>query len=209
MRALTKWLEMRLRAHNLQALRTVYRIARSFKPFVPSKALPQSLVSDCRFFSSRVAMLDQLPRGGCVAELGTYKGDFAREILSKCLPKELHLIDIDYGHLDRSLAADTRVRCHEGLTDATIAKFPDSYFDWVYVDAGHSYGAVLADAVASATKVKPGGYLLFNDFAHIDPFLGRYGVHRAVVDFVLEMNWPVRLFAFNEFALYDVGLQKP
>jgi hypothetical protein len=67
----------------------------------------------------------------------------------------------------------------------------------------------LADARASAPKVKPGGYLVFNDFAHIDPSLGRYGVHRAVVDFALEGRWPLRLFAFSEYALYDVALQKP
>jgi hypothetical protein len=30
-----------------------------------------------------------------------------------------------------------------------------------------------------------------------------------VVDFALQMNWPLRLFAFNEVALYDLGLQKP
>jgi len=101
------------------------------------------------------------------------------------------------------------VKCHQGLTDATMVTFPDSYFDWIYVDAGHSYAAVLADAFASAPKLKPGGYLLFNDFAHIDPFLGRCGVHRAVVDFALEMNWPLRLFEFNEVALHDIGLQKP
>jgi len=54
-----------------------------------------------------------------------------------------------------------------------------------------------------------GGFLVFNDFAHIDPDVGRYGVHRAVVDFVLETRWPLALFAFHPYALYDVALQKP
>jgi len=204
-----KKLEMRLRKRNSQTLRVVYRLVRSFQPFVASKDLPDELVRDCQFCSSRVAMLDRLARDGCVAELGTYRGDFAREILARNTPKELHLIDVDYFYFDQSLATDPRVKCHEGLTTATIAKFPDSYFDWIYIDAGHSYSAVLSDASACAAKIKRGGYLIFNDFAHIDPFLGRYGVHRAVIDFALERNWPLRLFAFNPFALYDVGLQKP
>jgi hypothetical protein len=51
--------------------------------------------------------------------------------------------------------------------------------------------------------------LVFNDFAHIDPSLGHYGVHRAVVDFALEVRWPLRLFAFSKYALYDVALQNP
>ena len=209
MRGTIKWAEMRLRARNPRTLRHIYRIARSFQPFVPSKTLPEGLIRDCRFYSSRVAMLDYLPGGGRVAELGTYRGDFAREILLRTRPIELHLIDIDYTQFDQSLAVDTRVKCHEGLTTAVIAEFPNSYFDWIYIDAGHSYSTVLSDASACAAKLKPSGYLIFNDFAHIDPFLGRYGVHRAVIDFALEKNWPLRLFAFNPFALYDVGLQKP
>jgi len=154
-------------------------------------------------------MLDHLPRRGHVAELGTHRGDFPREILARNVPNELHLIDIDYSQFDQRLVDDPRVKIHKGLTDSTIAAFADSYFDWIYVDAGHSYAAVLGDAVACVPKLKSGEYLVFNDFAHIDPSLGRYGVHRAVVDFAFRMNWPSRFFAFNEFALYDVGLQMP
>jgi len=108
MRATIKWAEMRLRARNTKTLRLAYRIARSFQLFVPSKTLPESLVRDCRFFSSRVSMLDHLPGAGRVAELDTYKGDFAREILSRNLPVESHLIDIDHAQFDRALAADPR-----------------------------------------------------------------------------------------------------
>jgi len=185
------------------------RLGRSFQSPLPSKTLDEAVIRDCRFCSSRVAMLDLLPRDGRVAELGTYKGDFAREILARNTPKELHLIDIDYSQFDQTVSADARVKCHHGLTATTIAEFADSYFDWIYIDAGHSYADVLADARASAPKVKPGGHLVFNDFAHIDSSLGRYGVHRAVVDFALEVRWPLRLFAFSEYALYDVALQKP
>jgi hypothetical protein len=37
-----------------------------------------------------------LPRAGRVAEVGTYRGAFARHILSACDPAELHLIDLDF-----------------------------------------------------------------------------------------------------------------
>jgi SAM-dependent methyltransferase len=204
-----KRLEMWLRGRNPRALRSLLRLARSLQKPLPSKNLDDDLIRECRFCSSRVAMLDLLPRDGRVAELGTYKGNFAREILARNMPKELHLIDIDYSQFDQTVSVDERVKCHHGLTSAKIGEFADCYFDWIYIDAGHSYADALADARASAPKVKPGGYLVFNDFAHIDPFLGRYGVHRAVVDFALEERWPVRLFAFSEYALYDVALQRP
>jgi len=154
-------------------------------------------------------MLELLPRNGVVAELGTDKGEFAREILKRNSPRELHLVDIDYSRFDKTLRAEARVQCHQGLSDEIIATFKDDYFDWIYVDAGHSYSAVMADALASAPKVKPGGYLAFNDFAHIDPFLGRYGVHRAVIDFAMQMRWPIAFFAFQQYAIYDVALRKP
>src|SRR5262249_9794096 len=55
----------------------------------------------------------------------------------------------------------------------------------------------------------PGGYLVFNDFAHIDPYLGAYGVHRAVVAFAIAHNWPFRWWAYEGNGLYDVALERP
>lgn len=59
----------------------------------------------------------------------------------------------------------------------------------------------------AAQKVKPGGYLVFNDYA--DPYLGRYGVHRAVTEFANAAGWPLVMFAHEPSALYDVALQRP
>jgi hypothetical protein len=50
---------------------------------------------------------------------------------------------------------------------------------------------------------------VFNDFAHIDPYLGRYGVHRAVTEFIGKAQWPVRYFAFEPAGLYDIAIQRP
>ena len=51
--------------------------------------------------------------------------------------------------------------------------------------------------------------LVFNDFAHMDPFLGAYGVHRAVVDFALRHSWPLVGWAYHPEGLYDIALQCP
>jgi len=51
--------------------------------------------------------------------------------------------------------------------------FPDGYFDWIYIDADHSYSAMSNDAAVCASKLRPGGFLVFNYFAHIEPHLGR------------------------------------
>ncbi len=196
------------RAGVLRPLRTIYHGLRAFETQKTSKQLPPELVRDCRFCASRLHMLDEMPRGGVVAELGTYKGDFAREILQRCQPRVLHLIDRDYSLFDDAALDGPAVKRHTGLTNEVIATFPDDYFDWIYVDADHSYEGALRDAKASAPKIRPGGFLAFNDFAHIDPGLGRYGVHRAVVDFAVEMRWPFHFFAFEVDGLYDVVLRK-
>ena len=209
MRATFKRLEMGVRATMPRAVRQLYRMARSAGgSHLLARQLPAALVDGCEMCASRYDMLSRLPKGGTCAEIGTDKGDFAREILSRAEPARLHVIDIDYSRFDKTLLADARVKKHQGLSHQVIAGFPDNHFDWIYIDADHSYDGVLRDAKASAAKLKPGGLMIFNDFAHIDPELGRYGVQRAVVDFALEKRWPLRYFAFHPAALYDVALKK-
>jgi len=53
------------------------------------------------------------------------------------------------------------------------AEFDDESLDWVFIDANHSYEAVVADIAAWAPKLKPGGLLSGHDY-------GRAGVTDAV-----------------------------
>lgn len=190
-------------------MRVPYRLLRaSFPPPISDPLLPE-LVKDCRFCASRLDLLDRLPRNGVVAELGTQAGHFAREIVSRTEPRELHLIDRDFASFDPSGLLSERVHRHEGDTANTIAGFPPSYFDWVYIDADHSFQGVTRDIEAASSRVKPGGLLIFNDFAHIDPYLGRYGVHRAVTGFANRARWQLRYFAYEVAGLYDVAIERP
>jgi SAM-dependent methyltransferase len=202
-----KRVTLSMRARMPRFARNTFRLIRSVYEPPVSQQLPAELLADCRFCASRVDMLDYLPHGGVVAELGTKKGDFAREITTRTRPAELHLIDLNYAAFSDAGLGDAKL--HQGDTVAVIGRFPNEHFDWIYVDAGHSYEAVITDARACASKVKPGGFLVFNDFAHIDPYLGRYGVHRAVVEFATSARWPFRLFAYQPAGLYDVALQRP
>jgi len=159
--------------------------------------------------SNRVELISKLTANGRVAELGTFKGEFAKDILSRSSPIELHLVDIDFSRLNPEISSDRRVACHRGFTQDVLTKFDDGYFDWIYVDADHSYEGTLRDAQLSAPKVRSGGFLVFNDFAHLDPAYGRYGVHRAVSEFAVSMRWPLAFLAFAPNGLYDVALRKP
>jgi len=207
--ATVKQWEMRLRAALPAPLRRVYRLARAFGPVEATTPLPPELLAGCRFCASRQAMLEHLPQGGVVAELGTYRGDFARAILERNRPAALHLIDIDYSQFSADGLEGPAVSRHVGLTHEVIATFPDGHFDWIYIDADHSYDGCLRDARASATKIRPGGIIVFNDFAHIDPWLGRYGVHRAAAAFAAEAGWPMAFFCYQPNGLYDAAFRRP
>ena len=61
-----------------------------------------------------------------------------------------------------------------------VGKFPDEYFDFVYVDGDHSYSAVKADLNAWWKKVKKGGYIIGDDYSNIR------SVSVAVQEFVQE-----------------------
>lgn len=193
-----------------ERLRRVLRLARhAVTTGQASLEIPPPLLADCRVCASRLELVKLMPPRARVAEVGTYQGSFASHILIAADPIELHLIDIDLTELNAAVRADPRVVLHEGRSEAVLAGLPDSHFDWIYVDGDHSYDGVTRDAHAAATKVKPGGYLVFNDFAHIDPFLGTYGVHRAVVDFAVAQRWPFAWLAYQPSALYDVALRRP
>lgn len=204
-----KKLEMRVRAITPRSVKLLWRASRVFEPVHTVAAPSPDQVADCRMCVSRKHMLEFLPMGGRVAELGTQRGHFARSIMEIATPSELHLIDIDYSLFDATGLSAPVVTRHQGLTVDIIKTFPDGYFDWIYIDADHSYQGCRADAEAAAPKVKPGGYLVFNDFAHIDPYLGRYGVQRAVMEFLNASRWQLAFWAIEVHGLYDVALKKP
>ena len=174
-----------------------------------SPAIPPELLEDCRVVASRQHLIARLPQGGVVLEVGTDTGAFARDILAISAPRALHIIDLDLSRLAADVGSDARVTLHRGLSHEHIAEFPDAHFDWIYIDADHSHAGVERDAAAAAPKLRPGGVLVFNDFAHADPFLGAYGVHRAAVEFAVRQHWPLIFMAYEGAGLYDLALRRP
>src|SRR3954453_4377174 len=60
---------------------------------LPETALRQG------FYPDREAMLHALPKGGTIAEVGTWHGHFSRLIAQICRPAKFHLIDLDFAEL--------------------------------------------------------------------------------------------------------------
>lgn len=204
-----KWMEMR--KSTPEVFKRIYRLAQLVLEPYPASAptIPQELLNDCKFLNHRNEMLKHLPSGK-ILEIGTLAGGYANCILEACNPEELHLVDLTFDTLMDIVRENPVVKMHEGKSGQILSQFEDEYFDWIYVDADHSYEGVQADIKLAMNKVKPGGYLVFNDFARIvRKGFGVFGVHQAVCEFIVEYEWPMAYFCFNGEALYDVALKKP
>lgn len=171
-------------------------------------------VMNCQVLPDRKVLASEvLEEGAVAAEVGTLRGHFARTLLDAAEPRELHLIDIDMRRLERELLAPElesgRVITHEGDSVAILSSFPDAYFDWIYIDADHSYAGVKRDIEAAKQKVKPEGMLVFNDYTFWSPLeLQEYGVVHAVNELCRNDGWELRYFALHRFMYCDVAVSR-
>ena len=166
-----------------------------------------------RVYADREAMLQAVPEGGTIAEMGVFEGGFSKLIARHCKPTSLHLIDIDLAPLDEEgvrRAFDGELKTHEGDGPDVLGRFPEQSFDLIYVDADHSYSAVARDLPAAHRVLKRGGMMMCNDYANwCSTSVAPYGVARAVNEFVNREGYSVVGLALQPAGLYDILLRKP
>jgi len=122
---------------------------------------------------------------GYGAEIGVFKGEFSAHILKNWKGKKLYLIDswrhfenrIDISNVDLNQQLNNMacafMNVYEYADKATIIRdlsgeavklFLDSFFDFIYIDAGHDYNSVITDLNYWYSKVKIGGYVMGHDY---------------------------------------------
>ena len=121
------------------------------------------------------------------AEIGTFKGEFAKEILQNW-SGTLYMVDVwrplgeEYldssNHAAHSAAYSETINSISGYEDrgimirATSEKgseiFVDNSLDFAYIDANHAYNFVVQDIKLWYPKVKSGGYLCGHDYIDLD-----------------------------------------
>ena len=121
------------------------------------------------------------------AEIGVYRGDFARHLLDGCPSIETYYMVDPWRHLDdwnkpanrddatfeRILAeAMDKTQSHEarrvvlrGRTTEVIDQIPDRSLDFAYVDGDHTLRGITVDLVRVHEKVRPGGWIAGDDFS--------------------------------------------
>lgn len=152
-----------------------------------------------------------------IAEVGVFKGDMSAALLRGHPTVQLDMIDswegegAAYAGDSGDWHAELSQGAQDGFMDAAFERtafagdrrvlvqarsvvaarmLPVSY-DFVFLDADHSYEGVAADIAAWAPKVKPGGWLGGHDYANKD-FPG-FGVTNAVDEFVAESGLSLEL----------------
>lgn len=154
---------------------------------------------------TRNDFLSQLPTNGVVAEIGVDQGDNAKNILSICKPKELHLIDAwkdnpnksrtpqewnkRFNNVKNIFNKNPNIHVYRADSADSASLFADNYFDWVYIDACHTYEACKKDIEAWFPKVKVGGLLCGHDYGNTPRTIRLgFGVTEAVDEFCLKNN---------------------
>lgn len=85
----------------------------------------------------------------------------------------------DYFMQNTADIADKR-EVHRGFSHAVLPTFDDESFDLIYIDGNHETRYVLEDAVLAFRKLKPGGWMVFDDYEGpdvppgVDAFLAGY-----------------------------------
>lgn len=188
----------------------------------PKVKLQQKHLAHARLLSDRYDMLDLLPHGGRVCEIGVANGDFSSHILKHCRPIKLHLIDAwkaeRYSRLqakveERFLAEIKagRVELNVGLSTDVLPKYTDHYFDWAYIDTVHDYRITAQELMLCKQKVKPGGIIAGHDYMVgnvVTPV--PYGVIRAVQEFCVANDWKYVYLTcensgYSSFAIQEIA----
>jgi predicted O-methyltransferase YrrM len=176
----------------------------------------------------RINFLKKLPKNGIVAEIGVWRGKNALNILNNCEPSQLYLIDT---WITRTKPGDEKVRTkeewqeilnkvYELFNDHDHVKiirqesleasksFDDEFFDWIYIDAGHSYSSCYLDLMAWFPKIKIGGYICGHDYCENRATVKKsFGVKQAVDRFMLENDAEIEFLSENVRAT-DYAIKK-
>jgi hypothetical protein len=192
-------------------------------------ALSREHLRDARLFATRDDMVAELgPKGGVIAEIGVAIGGFSRVMLDALRPEkfvafdlfELHNLESLWGHPTAEVFRGKLHRAYyesrfptaiieEGLSHTTLDRYPDKFFDMIYIDAAHDYEGVKRDAEISAHKLRSDGLLVFNDYIMADHLNGTpYGVVPVVNEMVVNDGWRVVGFALQRHMFCDIAIRR-
>lgn len=172
-------------------------------------------------------LANQLNLTGMAAELGVFRGEFSEKNLahwrgalyvmvdsweksdcingnsSHCVYGTYDREQYDLGQtrlrMTRNPGFKGRYRIVQRTTTAAAELFPDGAFDWVYLDATHTYAEARQDLERWYPKVRKGGLVSGHDYQFIHQAMGdgyTFGVKDAVDEFAARRG--IRVYSTTE-----------
>jgi hypothetical protein len=188
-----------------------------------------------RLFANRNDLISSMQsmKGGVVAEIGVAEGVFSEYLLNELQPRKFVAFDIftmhewagmaggvkpnllldNMTHLDyykrRFADRGSQVIIEVGMSNVNLAKYPDKFFNLIYIDGDHSYEGVRQDANLAKAKLSDDGIIVFNDYLLFDHIKGTpYGVVQAVNELIVNEDWRVCGFALQSTMFCDIAIRK-
>lgn len=168
---------------------------------LPKMALSPQHVSGAKLIESRLAMLDKLPKGMRVLEVGVANGGFSVEIWKRISPVYMSLVDLWEG--DRYSQGYNKVKeiFSKNIADGTVSlnisssidflkNCSENSFDFIYIDTNHTYWTTIEELVESDRIISRDGFIAGHDYTvgnTINPMV--YGVIQAVNQFCVENHY--------------------
>ena len=175
--------------------------------------LPAQFIKSCRALADRVDILAALPKGGKVAEIGNFFGDFSVQIIEAIQPAEFHTFDYNLHNIrpenrDR-LNAHGSVFFHDGDPLIPLPKFADKSFDLIYLNKSKYYAGVWRELTECLRLLKPNGHIVCNDYTAWDPVQCiPYGVLPAVNQFIIDNNLEVSHVSLQARGFLNIAMRR-
>lgn len=175
----------------------------------------------------RIEFYQKLPKNATVLEVGVWYGKNARIIYHVTQPKHLYLVDtwttitkpgdvkvrtvVEWEQMYNLVCTyfqDKNASILRKVSKEVAQDFEDEFFDWIYIDAGHSYDSCYTDLVAWYPKIKSGGYLCGHDYCETLANVQKsFGVKKAVDRFMKERKLRIEFLSRHAKAV-DYAIRK-
>ncbi len=185
-------------------------------------------------YNTRLDMIKaHIPRSSIIAEIGVFKGTFARQINDILSPTKFFLIDlfsgemcsgnedgnnVVYTNMDteyRQIVEYARDKPYITVIKDDSSRFlsilPDNMLDMIYIDGDHSYEGCKKDLLEAYKKVRNGGYICGHDYEmnmSKAQTVYEFGVKKAVDEFCLKFNQVIIAKGNDGCVSYAIQLKK-
>ncbi|RMA42338.1 class I SAM-dependent methyltransferase [Rhodophyticola porphyridii] len=188
---------------------------RAIKNAMPRIHLHSVHTRNCRLLPDRYHLLDAMPKAATVAEIGVAFGDYSQEILERCAPKKLFLVDAwasdrysdGLSAIQNKFASQIErsiVEVRQGLSTEVLKKFAPNSIDWAYIDTNHSYQTTIEELRLCASCLVSDGRIAGHDFCTGNVVSAiPYGVVESVMQFCLEDSWEFEYLTLDPSAHFS------